>query len=99
MQATKYTYDGLHHGFESKGRPHQKSKRGVAVACQKGLMSSNFFKKKFFLRGRELTLSSSSSRSMGFPLSIAMRMMKGRPSPRLMSNTFDPIALETAISP
>ena len=33
-----------HSGFETQ-RCHQKSKTGVLVAPQKGLMSSNFFKK------------------------------------------------------
>ena len=37
---------GIHPGFETQGRHHQKSKTGVWVAPQKGLMSSNFFKKK-----------------------------------------------------
>ena len=34
---------GLHSGFESKGRCHQKSKTGVSVAPQTGLMSSKKF--------------------------------------------------------
>ena len=37
--------------------------------------------------------------SKGSPACIAILMRKGRPSPRLMSNTFEPMALETAISP
>ena len=35
-----------HSGFETQRRCHQKSKTGVSVATQKGLMSSNFFFKK-----------------------------------------------------
>ena len=38
-----------HSGFESQRRCHQKSKTGVSVASQKGLMSSNFFFKKSLL--------------------------------------------------
>ena len=35
---------GIHPGFETQGRRHQKSKTGVSVAPRKGLMSSkNFF--------------------------------------------------------
>ena len=37
--------------------------------------------------------------SNGSPTWMAILIRKGRPSPRLMSNTFEPIALETAISP
>ena len=38
---------GIHPGFETQGRRHQKSKTGVSVAPRKGLMSSkNLFKKK-----------------------------------------------------
>ena len=33
-------------GFETKRRHHQKSKTGVSVTPQKGLMSSEFLKKK-----------------------------------------------------
>ena len=32
-------------GYETKRRRHQKSKTGVSVALQKGLMSSKFFLK------------------------------------------------------
>ena len=32
-----------HSGFETQRSHHQKSKTGVSVAPQKGLMSSNFF--------------------------------------------------------
>ena len=38
--------EGIHPGFETQGRPHQKSKTVVSVAPQKGLMSSIFFLKK-----------------------------------------------------
>ena len=37
-----------HLGFETQGRLHQKSKTGVAVAPQKGLMSPKFLWKRFF---------------------------------------------------
>ena len=33
-------------GFETQRRLHKKSKTGVSVAPQKGLLSSNFFLKK-----------------------------------------------------
>ena len=36
---------GIHPGFETQGRHHQKSKTGVSVAPQKGLMSSKNFLK------------------------------------------------------
>ena len=41
-----------HSGFETQRRGHQKSKTGVSVAPQKGLMSSNhfFLKKKKLIR-------------------------------------------------
>ena len=45
------------------------------------------------------TWSSSSSRGNGWPLSIMALMRKGSPRPRLMSNTLEPMALDTAISP
>ena len=35
-----------HSGFETQRRHHQKSKTGVSVAPQKGLMSSKIFLKK-----------------------------------------------------
>ena len=46
---------GIHPGFENQGRCHQKSKTGVSVAPQKGLVSSKkiFFKKLSDIR--ELT--------------------------------------------
>ena len=37
---------GIHPDFETQGRRHQKSKTGVSVAPQKGLVSSKNFKKK-----------------------------------------------------
>ena len=37
---------GIHPGFETQGRRHQKSKTGVSVAPQKGLVSYKFFLKK-----------------------------------------------------
>ena len=38
---------GIHPGFETQGRRHQKSKTGVSVAPRKGLTSSkNFLKKR-----------------------------------------------------
>ena len=37
---------GIHPFFETQGRHHQKSKTGLLVASQKGLMSSKFFFKK-----------------------------------------------------
>ena len=36
---------GIHPGFETQGKCYQKSKTGVSVAPQKGLMSSKNFKK------------------------------------------------------
>ena len=41
---------GIHPGSETQGRRHQKSKTGVSVAPQKGLM----FSKKFFLKKSKL---------------------------------------------
>ena len=37
---------GIHPGFETQGRHHQKSKTGVSVASQKGLMSPKMLYKK-----------------------------------------------------
>ena len=45
-QATKHPSEGIHPGFETQGRRHQISKIGVSVAPQKGLVSSEIFKKK-----------------------------------------------------
>ena len=44
--------EGIHSGFETRGRYNQKSKTGASVAPQKGLMSSNFFKKKCLINYR-----------------------------------------------
>ena len=47
-----------HSGFETQRRRHQKTKRGVSVAPQKGLMSSKFFfKKNGIISGRMLQTS------------------------------------------
>ena len=35
---------GIHPGFETQGRRHRKSKTGVSVVSQKGLLSSENFK-------------------------------------------------------
>ena len=40
-------YKVPHSGFETQWRCHQKSKTGVSVAPQKGLVSSKIFLKKF----------------------------------------------------
>ena len=40
------TNKAAHSGFETQKRHHQKSKTGVSLAPQKGLMSSQFFLKK-----------------------------------------------------
>ena len=40
------TMKGIHPGFETQGRRHQKSKTGVSVAPRKGLLSSKIFLKK-----------------------------------------------------
>ena len=45
------------------------------------------------------TISFSLSSFMGFPPSMQIRMRKGRPRPRLTSNTLEPMALDTAMSP
>ena len=42
---------GIHPGFETQGRRDQKSKTGVSVAPQKGLVSSKFFFKKKKVHG------------------------------------------------
>ena len=42
-QARKHTSKGIHPGFETQGRRHQKSKIGVSVALQKGLVSYKNF--------------------------------------------------------
>ena len=38
--------NGIHFDFETQGRCHQKSKIGVSIAPQKGLISSIFLKEK-----------------------------------------------------
>ena len=43
MQVTKHGKRGIHPGFETQGRHHQKSKTGVSVAPQKELVSSKNF--------------------------------------------------------
>ena len=43
---SKKVCKGIHPGFETQGRHHQKSKTGVSVAPRRGLMSSKFFFKK-----------------------------------------------------
>ena len=44
---------GIHPGFETQGRCHQKSKTGVSVAPQKGLVSSKFKKKVFMVNVKD----------------------------------------------
>ena len=46
-----------------------------------------------------LTISVSLRRIIGAPPLMAMLITKGRPRPRSMSNTLDPRALDTAMSP
>ena len=46
MQARKHASEGIHPGFETQVRHHQKSKIGVPVAPRKGLMSSKNKNKK-----------------------------------------------------
>ena len=43
MQARKHASEGIHPGFETQGRRHQKPKTGVSVAPQKGLVSYKIF--------------------------------------------------------
>ena len=45
-EARKHTSEGIHPGFETQGRHHQKSKTGVSVAPQKGLVSYKNLRKK-----------------------------------------------------
>ena len=47
MQVTKREIDGIHAGFETQGRHHEKSRTGVSVAPQKDLCPSKIKKKKF----------------------------------------------------
>ena len=52
-----------HSGFETQRRRHQKSKTGVSVAPQKGLMSSKIYiynKKQFLFKTDEVRLSTRS---------------------------------------
>ena len=50
-QAMKHTSEGIHPGFETQGRRHQKSKRGVSVALQKDRCPLKKFlkRKRFFV--------------------------------------------------
>ena len=42
----KHASEGIHSGFETQGKCHQKSKTGVSMAPQKGLVSyKKIFKK------------------------------------------------------
>jgi len=43
--------------------------------------------------------SASDNNDIGAPASIAIRRANGKPRPRLISNTLDPMALDTAMSP
>ena len=47
MQVMEHTSEGIHTSFESKDRRHQKSKTGVPVAPQKGLISCKKFLFKY----------------------------------------------------
>ena len=48
---------GIHPGFETQGRRHQKSKTGVSVDPRKGLMSSkNLLKKRKKQHLRKITI-------------------------------------------
>ena len=55
MLATKHISKRIHPGFETQGRCHQKSKTGLSMAQQKGLMSSKQFLKndKLFVKRRQ----------------------------------------------
>ena len=64
----------------------QKKKKIVKICFMKGYMVC-------------VACSSSLSRGKALPLSINVLMRKGRPRPRLMSNTLEPMALDTAMSP
>ena len=46
----KHASKGIHPGFETQGRHHQKYKTGVSVALQKGEMSSKIFLKNCAFR-------------------------------------------------
>ena len=60
VQVTKHVSEVVYPGFETLGRPHQKSKTGVSVAPQKGLMSS---KKYLWKTYRQKMWASSSTAS------------------------------------
>ena len=62
MQAMKHASEGIHPGFGTQGRHHQqKSKTGVLVDSQKGLMSSKIsFLKKSINAERKRKLHASS---------------------------------------
>ena len=50
MQVRKHASEVIHPGFETQSRRYQKSKTGVSVASQKGLVSyKNYFKKKNYM--------------------------------------------------
>ena len=46
MQVTEHASEGIHAKLKTQGRRHQKSKTGISVAKQKGLMASKYFFKK-----------------------------------------------------
>ena len=48
----KHASEGIHPGFETQGRCHQKFKTVISVAPQEGLMSSTNEKK--FMNGAEI---------------------------------------------
>ena len=50
MQATKHTSKGIHPGFETQGRSHQKFKTGVPGAHKKDLTVSHVILDVFCLR-------------------------------------------------
>ena len=53
---------GIHPGFETQGKCHHKSKTGISMALQKGLMSSIFFKK---IKIKNLNIASFQMHCMG----------------------------------
>ena len=60
--------EGIHPGFETQGRRHQKSKTGLSLAPQKGLMSS----KKFFLKKKTIPSGRSNWKGESFFLPVPM---------------------------
>ena len=58
-------------------------------------LSFELYRRRIFI----FTSSAGVSRWIGSRLSIKVLITNGKPMPRLMSNTFDPMAFETAISP